>query len=191
MSWSQKENAVREKRTMEATKKNFMGPSGRLGIIAKFLGTPIIRQGSGLYDVNFLEDPYDDSSDIEYETTASNQKGPMVWQDDIPVMEDDFIREEGYLFDGLSRGIHMEIKYWHDSHKLEVSYKGYPVYKEIAGELSSYAPHEEWEELIKTLYKLAKKRKENKADMEEAEISDVFERKKTNFWNKLKTRWGV
>jgi len=35
-----KENIIREKRTLEATKKNLMGPSGKFGVILQVFGTP-------------------------------------------------------------------------------------------------------------------------------------------------------
>lgn len=53
-----RERAIREKRTNEAILKNFVGPDGKLGMIARYLGSPIIRQGSGLYDASYLDDPY-------------------------------------------------------------------------------------------------------------------------------------
>ncbi len=191
MSWTQKENAIREKRTIEATKKNFMGPAGRLGVIAMSLGSPIIRQGTGLYDVSFLEDPYEDFSDVEFETTISDQKGPQVWKDDLPVLADEHIEEEGYIFDGLSRGMHLEIKYWYVNHKLEVSWRGHEVYKEIAGELAAYAPYPEWEGMINRLHKAAKNEAKDKLSLEKEKIGEDIERKKKSIWEKLKDRWGL
>lgn len=190
-SWTQKENAIREKRTIEATKKNFMGPAGRLGVIVTVLGSKIIRQGSGLYSVSYLDDPYEDFTDVEFETTASGQKGPQMFKDEILDMGDDIAEEEGYVFDGLSRGMHLEIKYWHINHKLEVSWRGHEVYKEIAGELATYAPYPEWEDMIERLYKSAKTQEKNQISLEEAEIGEAIDRKKQSIWEKLRTRWGL
>lgn len=191
MSWKQKENAIREQRTIEATKKNFMGPSGRLGVIAMVLGSPIIRQGTGLWDVNYLEDPYEDLTDVEFETTISGQKGPQMYKDEILEMGDEFVEEEGYVFDGLSRGMHIDIKYWHVNHKLEVTYRGYLVYKEIVGELDTYAPFPEWEDMISRLYKSAKSKEKDQMPLKEMEIGEEIERKKRSIWEKLRTRWGI
>ena len=191
MSWTQKENAIREQRTIEATKKNFMGTAGRLGVIAIVLGSPIIRQGSGLYDISYLDDPYEDFTDVEFETTASGQKGPLMWKDEIPEMSNEIAEEEGYVFDGLSRGMHIDIKYWHNSNKLEVTYRGYLVYKEIGGELVAYAPFPEWEDMIGRLYKAAKTQAKDQISLEEVEIGEAVERKKQNLWEKLRTRWGL
>lgn len=191
MGWQQKENAIKEKRTIEATKKNLMGPSGKLGVIAMTLGAPIVRQGSGYVDTVFLDDPYEDFSDMEFAETASGQQGPMVWEDKIQEGGDDFVTEEGYVFDGLSRGMHLEIKYWHQNHKFEVSYRGYPVYKEGGGELLAYAPFPEWEDMISRLYKEAKPKSKEMRSLREAEIGQAIEARKESFWRRLRTRWGV
>ena len=76
MNWSQKEKVIREKRTMEAVQKNLMGVSGKLGLIAKTFGYPIVRQGSGLNDITYLDDPYEDFVESEKATMISEQDGP-------------------------------------------------------------------------------------------------------------------
>ena len=189
MNWSQKEKVIREKRTMEATAKNLMGITGKMGMIVKTFGYPIVRQ-SGFMDVNVLEDPYD-FVDSEHEQTASGQNGPEMWRDEILDMGDDYSQDEGFVFDGLSRGMHLEIKFWHHNQKLEVSYKGYEVYKEISGELYAYAPSDDWESLINRLYKIAKEESNKRKRHEEIEIGEEIERKKETFWRRLQRRWGV
>lgn len=191
MNWEQKERVVREKRTIEATKKNLMGPAGKLGVIVRSLGNPIIRQGTGLFDADFLEDPYDDFTDEVFETTVSGQDGPLVNRDEIQELSDDFIQHEGYIFDGLSRGMHMEIQYHSVNHKLTVTYKGYLVYKEVAGELESFAPQEEWEMLIEKLYTVAKKQEKVLKKQRDLEITEKVQERKTTFWNRMKQRWGL
>lgn len=188
-NWSQQEKVIREKRTIEATHKNLMGITGKIGVIVKTLGYPVVRQGS-TSDISFLEDPYD-FVDTEYETTASGQQGPEVWRDEILEMGDAFSQEEGLVFDGLNRGMHLEIKFWHHNQKLEVSYKGYEVYKEIAGELHIYAPFDEWETLINRLYKIAKEESKRSRKYEEVELGKEIQRKKESFWRRLQRRWGV
>jgi len=191
MSWEKKENAIREKRTIEATKKNLMGPSGKLGLITLTFGSPIVRQGGSYMDVSYLEDPYADDTDTEYASTASDQNGPVVSQNKIIDGTDDFIQEEGFVFDGLSRGMHIEIKYWHLNNKLEVTYRGYEVYKESGGELFAYAPFPEWEEMIERLYKAAKPKSKESKKLREVEVGQAIERRKRSFWERLRTRWGV
>lgn len=193
MPWSQKEKAVREKRTIEATKKNFMGPSGKLGTIVQVLGHQIIRQGTGIMDVTYLDDPYEDHTDAEFENTISGQDGPQMYQEtpELPEISDDIVFHEGFVFDGLSRGLHIEIKYWMRNQKLEVTYKGYQVYKEIGGELFAYAPFDDWEDMITRLYKVAKPRSKELKEQREVEIGEKIQKKKNTFWERLRTRWGV
>lgn len=191
MSWLQKEKVIREKRTIEATKKNLMGQVGKFAVIAKNLGTPIIRQGSSFLDATFLDDPFDDFSDAEFESTASGQAGPMMYQDKITETSDQTVTEEGYLFDGLSRGMHLEIKAWNENGKIEVSYKGHSVYKEIAGELYGYAPSDEWEQLIHKLYRVAQDRRKDIKKIQEQEIGEIIRKEKLSFLDKLRYRWGI
>jgi hypothetical protein len=198
MSYSQKEKVIRERRTSLAVKNNMMGPSGKIGIIVKALGNPIMSQGSSYVDTYYLEDPYADFTDTEYEKTLSGQNGPVAWQDRIledesgaGVVSDDNPNFLGYVFDGLSRGIHIEIQYMRHEHTLKVYYKGYEVYKEIAGELEAYNPFPEWEESINKLYKNAKEKSKEIKEQEFAEFSEAVERKKTSFWQRLRMRWGV
>lgn len=191
MDWDQKESVIKEKRTIEATKKNLTGPAGKLGIIVKVLGHPIIRQGNSLMDVNYLEDAFDDFSNEEYETTASNQKGPLVYKDEILDMTDDFVTQCGYVFDGLSRGIHIEIQYIHSNNELKVHYKGYLVFQEIAGDLEAYAPTDEWEEIIDRLYYAAKKDEKKMKEFYNSQIAVRVQDAKMNFWERVKTKWGL
>lgn len=190
MSWFNKEKVIREKRTLEAVKKNMMGPSGKLGIIVKSLGSPIIRQGSNLYDSTSLEDPYDLPIDVDYETTASGQLGPEMFRDEI-LESDDYVEEQGYVFDGLSRGMHLEIQYWYDNQYIKTTYKGFLVYKEVAGELFSYAPFPDWEKLIEQLYKTAKSKAKVIKQVQEAKLGKQLQKEKQNFWTKLRDRWGI
>jgi hypothetical protein len=186
-----KEAVIREKRTIEATKKNLMGPSGKFGVILQAFGHPIMRQGSGLCDTNYLDDPFDDFVHTEYSSTVSEQQGPVAYRDEILNSSDDFIYAEGMLFDGLSSGMHIEIIHDRLAHTLKVSYKGYQVYKEVAGELEAYAPFPEWEDMIERLYRSAKDHiKKNKSYLE-TQIDEKIQEKKKSWWQKLRMRWGV
>lgn len=191
MSLSQHEKVIREKRTIEATKKNLMGVTGKFGIIAQVLGHPVVRQGTGLMDQSFLDDPYEDFTQSEYGTTMSGQLGPEIWRDEIKEADDDLVVHEGFVFDGLSRGLHLEIKYFFYKQKIEVSFKGYQVYKEVAGELFGYSPSSDWEAKIDRLYKAAKEEAKRNKRFEEVQLGQKIERKKANFWDRLRQRWGV
>lgn len=191
MNWKQKENVLREQRTILATKNNYMGPAGVLGSIARYLGDPIIRQGGSLYDEAFLDDPYADHTHEQYEDTASGQRGPLVYRDEILSADETFVQHEGYLFSGLGRGMQLEIQLWKETNKIQVFYKGYLVYKEVAGELEAYAPFADWEDLVGRLYKVAKKKMQVARQEEEAEVGKVLQKEKQNFLHRLRMRWGI
>ena len=196
MSWEQKEKVIKEKRTTLAVSRNLFGPTGKISIILKALGDPIMNEGGTYYDVHYLEDPFEDYSHVEYEKTASGQNGPVSWKDELLEGEgagsahNDNPNYIGSVFDGLSRGIHIEIQSNREMHSLTVHYKGYEVYKEVTGELEAYAPDEEWESQIDKLYKTAKQKHREIKDQDHEDFSNVLERKKANFWDRLKRRWG-
>jgi hypothetical protein len=185
------ENVIREQRTIEATKKNFMGAAGKFGTILHAYGSPIFRQGSSLMDVRHLDDPYADFVDTEYSSTMSGQRGPLVSRDEILELDDDFVQQQGLLFDGLSRGIHLEIVYWHDTNEIKVHYRGFLVYREVGGELGAYAPFKEWEDATERLYRAAKE-KMKKITKQEAEWDEeLAEVKKRSYFQELRMRWGI
>lgn len=170
-----KDKLLKEQRTIEATKKKMMGPGGKLGTIVKWLGTPIIRQGGCYYDQTPMED---------------------VWQlpeeaDELLTMEDEEVIAEGWVFDGLSRGIHIDIKYLDFEKTLTCDYKGYRVYTEIAGDLFSYAPFVEWENDIDRLYRAAIKKREKVVQIEEEAAKEEAIEENKNFLQRLRFRWGI
>jgi len=101
------------------------------------------------------------------------------------------VQRIGWHFDGLGRGMHLEIKY--DDHTTEfmVSHKGYTVYKEIKGEIVSYAPNEEWEGWIDTLYKTAKEMRRREKEEEFDKQVRNTEAQKASWWRDIKSRWGI
>jgi hypothetical protein len=183
MSLNQKEKAIREKRTILAAQKNIMGVTGKLGTIAKYLGHEIKYQGSGLGDGRTMDEYLGEPYDV-YAPKDDNQ---------LPTFDEreNFIEVIGYLFDGLSRGIHMEIKYMDDSKMLTVHWKGFMVYCEIAGELYAYAPFDEWESKVDTLYgparKIAIKHNEEQRVIQErnARVDQA------GFLQRLRMKWGI
>lgn len=186
-----KQNVIKEKRTIEATKKNFMGPSGKFGVILKAFGNPIIRQGSGHFDQTFLDDPYENEVKEEFASTLSGQKGPSMYTEEIASADFDNSYNEGMFFDGLSRGMHLEIIYWQNDNKLKVMYKGFPVYMEVAGELESYNPNKEWEDLIERLFLASSKKIKEIKSNKDKEISKKINNKKIEFLKNLRDRWGI
>ena len=185
-----KERAIKEKRTIEATKKKFTSPSGKIAKIAKYLGDEIISHGGMATDVNFL-DSYEDFDQVEYEQTLSGQNGPEIFRDSIPEMDDVNTRSQGFHFNGISRGMHLEILYLFESHQIQVLFEGYEVYKEAQGELEAYAPGEEWEKNIVSLANLAEKKSKQINKLIENEKGRKRQEAKKSIWEKIRTRWGL
>lgn len=192
MSMNQKERMIKEKRTMEAVKKNYMGPAGKFGIIVKNLGSPIIRQNLNEFGFGYdtFAEVYGTEEDVQSETTLSGQEGPS-WINEITDMSDDNVQFEGMTFSGLSRGMHLEINYFVNGHTLNVTYKGYEVYKESGGEIEGFAPFDDWEQLIERLHKSCKDKVKVNKKREGEEANEAFNRKKENFIHKLRMKWGI
>ena len=57
---NEKEKRIQEQRTIEATKKNLMGLTGKIGTIVRNLGQPMISQceGGTFLDTSYLDDPW-------------------------------------------------------------------------------------------------------------------------------------
>lgn len=170
-----KQILIKEKRTIEALKKDLMGPGGKLGTICKYLGSPIYHQGNGMNGI-FLDDPYDNHDDedalLEFD-------------------ESENVYEIGWIFSGLSSGMNLEIKYIDNEKKLTVTHEGRTVYTEISGELESYAPLENWEKMIEQLYKIAKNKKKKRVVMEKIERKELIAEKQKSFLRKMMDKWGV
>lgn len=202
------ENKIIEKRTLEANKKGLMGKNGKLGTILKILGQPIINQsaGGGLLDSNYIDlegnsEQIDllelrNSEELMQNIPIMNVSGNSrpdtdEWKKDMPDPIDYGIETIGLHFDGLNRGMHLEIKYDDITSELVVYYKGHVAYKEIKGELLGYAPNEEWEKWIDSLYKIAKEKQRNLKEKEFEELIKQNEREKTDWWEKIKNKWGI
>lgn len=165
-SYLAKEKLIQEKRTIEATRKNFIGLTGKFGAIVQTLGHKIISSG-------FFEEAEEIS-------------------EDIPTFEDDYEGVcIGYHFDGLSRGLHLEIQYDQSLSEIKVHYKGSLVYHEVAGDLFAYVPQDVWENEIEKLYKSAKLKVKNTKQELEGQRSWKAKIKAANFLDHLKDRWGI
>lgn len=176
---SDKEQRIKERRTTEAIQKNFMGHTGKLSCIAHFLGSKIISEDAGFYSSTLMEDVWEIKND-EYDPTIIHDAG-----------EDSWSREIGYVFDGMSRGIHLEIRHMIDDKILSVYYKGFPVYKELSGDLDCYAPDPVWEEMIEKLFKVAKQMVDSRRKEQKKEDKITIERNKNHFLDLLRSKWGV
>lgn len=202
------EDKIKEKRILEATKKGLMGQNGKIGLVLKTLGQPIISQseGGGYVDSNYIDlEGYSDQKSLyDIENTDEFLKNiPIMdmgendrpqseeWASEMPDPKSYSTDTIGLHFEGLSRGMHLEIKYDELTSELVVYYKGFVVYKEIKGELLSYAPYEEWEKWIDSLSKIAKE-KQRRIKEKEFEISvKENEKDKKFWWNRIKEKWNI
>ncbi|MHA2043223.1 MAG: hypothetical protein ACW99G_00430 [Candidatus Thorarchaeota archaeon] len=208
MNIERQEAIIREKRTIEAVQKGLMGAGGKIGRIVKTLGSPIISNAgdSGLYDVRYFDDGIEEEYDLH---TAKSHEDLLK---NIPVMnvdgtidpsevDDTFTRKQdptqfvgnevGWVFDGLSRGMHLEIKYQEHKKELLVTFKGFPVYREVSGILESYRPLEEWESMIERLYFAAQQKNKQESQEEKKENIQEAERMKKNWIDRLRMKWGI
>lgn len=196
----EKERRIKEHRTIQANDKHYMGLPGKFGTIVKTLGQPIIREIEGLGGQDYVEiissNPWPNNEDNEEEEMPTsfykdvNEPESEEWSErrDYKLYQPSIV---GWRFDGLSRGIHLEILYLIKGKKLTVTYKGYLVYEEKDGDLKTFAPFKEWEDLIDRIYPLAKK--ENiKAKKEIIQDEKEEDKKKQADWiMKMKERWGL
>ncbi len=170
-----KEESIREARTIEATRKRLMWPSGKIGCIVKNLGHPIIASGSSYYDVNEMEDPF-----------------KLHDPDELPSLgEDDLSHKIGWFFDGLNRGMNLEIKYLDGSNELTVRYNGNVVYQEVGGDLGGYAPFDDWEEKVEKLYEIAKQKENHTKKQTREKNQEVAKKRSKVLLEKMRKKWGI
>lgn len=207
------EKQIQEKRTIEATKKKLMGFNGKIGCIARNLGQPIIEHSSGgVYHeygspIDFWDEmnekPLEDIKDadelmmniptMEVLDELGNPIGDMEGKEWSESRERSHMNAIplGWFFDGLSRGMHLEIKYEEAEKSLTVFYKGYEVYKEMGGELFGYAPHDEWENKIEQLYVVARKINEQRKNDAKSDQTKIAEKIKDSWWERTRKKWGL
>lgn len=182
MNMHPKEKELQQLRTNKAALKNYIGPGGKLGTIAKYLGSVIMAQSSGAVDYRYMDlDPYDVDPEKVHDL-------PIYDESNSGDVED---RIRGLVFDGLSRGMHIEIKYLRFSADLTVYYKGYLVYREVAGDLHCYNPFPEWEDMIEKLYTVAHKKQAEQKKIATEEMIEEAEAQKIGFLQALRLRWGL
>jgi len=191
----EKEKLIQEQRTIEATKKNLMGNSGKLVTIARYLGQPMVFTEMDLFNnsyYNYEEDEDKIPTVLENEDLLHDyNENDEMWNDSrkkINLIRTNVI---GYFFTGLSKGVNMEIKYLGDDNEIYLEYKGNVVYQEKNGELIIYNPTDGWETFIDKFYIQAStiRQKRNKELKEEK--SQELEQKKQSFLGNLLKKWGI
>ena len=207
------ENRIKEERLAQAVRNDLVGKNSKLNIILKTLGEPIVSQNEGgLLDSNYLEDPYDDKySPHDAKTTDEFMKNipvismydsPGIPQNDTQRPEGDIwgetqepteytIRNTGRHFDGLSRGMHLEIWNLEDLSTTFVHFKGYEVFRETKGELEIYVPDKSWEDCIDKLVKVSKPKYRKIKEEELTEQAKESEKNKEGWLKELAKRWGI
>lgn len=167
------ENRIVEQRTAEAMQKNLMGQQGKLYLIAKFLGHAILRQSEG---DNLLY--YDGMFDDLNETT-------------IPIMDESITASEiGYNFDGLSRGINLNIMCNDQLSTIRMYYDGYCFYEEENNQLLRYVPNDLIEKQIDSLYVVVEEKVKDKyRKMKAEEIKEASKIEKEEI-RRLRNKWG-
>lgn len=170
-----REQQIKEARTIEAMKKGYMGLEGKLCNVVKYIGQPIFHQGSRVFEETFLDDPYYDAE-----------------PDEIPMIdEEENSYEVGQQFDGLTRGLNLTISIAYHLREITCRYEGRIVYKEISGELESYAPDSVWEDEIEKLYLLSRKIERQNRPIEKAKLIKFNQKKRIEILEYLKTKWGL
>lgn len=196
-----KEKKIIEQRTIEATRKGLMGFSGKLGIILRSLGQPIVSQSDGIYmseyfgysnnnydpneneiitmeALDLLGNPIEEPSDPSWANKNNNRKNIST-------------RDIGWHYDGLNRSMHLEIKFLEEQAELTVYYEGNLVFKEISGELKTYIPFDDWELKIETLFKSSKKIDDLVKTKEKTERIEEAKKNKSKWLKKMKENWGI
>ena len=176
-----KEEVIREQRTVEAVRKGIMSGEGKLAAIARVFGDRVHgRHGGGRramfhefenlmgLDQNLLYD--DEGEEGELPTTSEGMTA------------------SAFLFNGYSRGLHMEIKL--DGPEIWVRWKGEIVYHEMSGELATYAPSE-WEAEIDKLAVAARKKEHTYIKMADKRDNIIGQRLKEEFLEEMKRKWGL
>lgn len=172
--FERKEQIIREQRTIEAMKKGFMGWEGKICRVARSLGEPIMMQGGSNYSQTFMDDPWE------------------LEEEEILTMDDDETSHHvGWHFDGMRRGLNMEILWKEDHRELKAYYHSVLVYREIGGELDGYIPHEEWEAKIAELYEQAKKKERIDKREKSVIIGNEAKRRQEEFLDQMKRKWGI
>ena len=164
-----------EDRQIEASKKDI----AKKGLaIIEFLGYDLIDQDGGCSSdvMSFnCSQPYRMET-VEY------VYGELPTQDTTPGIV-------GRYFDGLSSGVNLQIS--HKNENFQINFNGNIVYKEQAGQIEGYAPSEDWESRLNSLYVLALKKaklKESIAAADEVEASDSKSQKILDY---LRSFWGL
>lgn len=173
-----REEAIREARTIEAMKKGYSGLGGKIATIAKVFGESIVEQNGGmLLQSGFLEDPY-----------AADYEQP----DTLPTFdEEERAIEIGVFFDGLRYGINLGITIKHFQREIICDFDGHRVYWEVAGELEAFVPNDAWEKRLNELYVLAIERERLRRPIQKEKLVQEANKRKQEILEDFRKKWGL
>jgi hypothetical protein len=173
-----REEAIREARTIEAMKKGYSGLGGKIATIAKILGESIVEQQGGmLLQSGFLEDPY---------AADSQEEG------DMPVFdEEERAYEVGVIFDGLRYGINLSIILRHYQREIVCEFNGHKVFWEVAGELEAFVPDDAWEKRLNEIYVQAVERERLRRPAQKEKLIKEANRRKQEILEDFRKKWGL
>lgn len=191
------EARIREQRTLEANKKGLVGASGKIGVVLRMLGQDVIAQSM---DEGFLlapeEEPQEPRNSSEFmrripvmDLDGVSRPDSEEWAE-MGEAEFSYTRKVGMHFDGLGRGMHMEIQYDEEKSELSLFYRGYLAYREVMGEIDTYVPNEEWEGWLDRLHRLSKDIQRRQKEQEFKENAERAEKEKSTWWDSMLARWG-
>jgi len=167
------EQQIKEKRTVEAIQKEYMGFQGKLVCIARNLGHEILDQGVVSETLSYDDFWKTSGEDIQEMDVESN------------------VNCVGWFFDGLGMGVNLEIFVFENDKKIKVAYESQNVYEEVSGELEAYVPNIVWEEKINPLYKRAKEKEIKRREQQKELSRSNFEENKKKLINYLSNKWGI
>lgn len=183
---------LKEARTIEAIKNGYMGLEGKFCTIAKWLGEPLVRQGGIYIDRNYLDDPFNLPEEGEIPMMGGVTNDPNgVFGAILDSFEEEESHEIGIQFDGLSRGMNMSISVIFHLREITVYWAGQTVYKEIAGELEGFAPFPEWEQKISELYRTARNIERKQRPAEKKKIAELAAKRRDKILEELRSKWGL
>lgn len=201
---NEKEKRIKDQRTIEATTKGLMGISGKLGLIVRTIGQPIINQTENGFDefIGYSSNPfysYDHNEEPESIRTIEvldafgmpiNEPNSPEWNQNRPKRVRESMTTIGWIFDSLNNGTNLEIKYMLENSLLTVQFNGIYVFKECEGDLLTYVPESEWELKINSLFKKAKEINDKKRNLDKEKKIENAKIEKENWLEKLRKNWG-
>lgn len=172
------EEKIKNIRVVEASTKGYMGQSGKLLSICRIIGRPTHRQ---------YEDDSNGAMGSRYVDLTGFEE--EVEEEGLPVMHGSSSLV-GYIFQGQSRGMPIEIKYTEETNKITVYFKHILVYEEEENDLLCYVPSEEWEKRIERLYEECTPVLEEEKKTKKKEVKIMQEQVKMGLLERLKKTWG-